>query len=256
VSLLAAAVCPHPPLLVPQVGAGEPVAARDPAAAAVRRLAATRPDVIVVIGADASGADASAVGTRHYPGSAVGDFAGFGVPLRVALEPARAAGDPVLPLSLSVGAWLLAAAGWSGAARGVGVPARTAPAVAAAIGADLVRAAEGADERLALLVMGDGSARRSLRAPGGLDERGDPFDADVIRALRAADPEALLALDPVLATDLLVAGLVPWQVLAGALLAAAPDNTARRSWQGSILYADAPYGVGYLVAVWERGIPA
>ena len=74
--------------------------------------------------------------------------------------------------------------------------------------------------------MGDGSARRSASAPGYLDERAAPFDAAVEQAVRDGDLPALAALDPDLARDLLAAGRPAWQVLAGALPAAAPDAAA------------------------------
>jgi aromatic ring-opening dioxygenase LigB subunit len=89
--------------------------------------------------------------------------------------------------------------------------------------------------------MGDGSARRSVAAPGYVDERAATFDATVAAALKSADVDALLALDPQLAGDLLAAGRASWQVLAGA---AGPGCTAE------LLYDDAPYGVGYFVATW------
>jgi hypothetical protein len=94
-------------------------------------------------------------------------------------------------------------------------------------------------------VMGDGSACRTERAPGYLDERAVGFDAEVARALAEADTGALSRLDPVLAAELLAAGRAPWQVLAGA---------ARGGrFTGALLADEAPYGVGYLVATWTRG---
>ncbi|EIV96015.1 class III extradiol dioxygenase subunit B-like domain-containing protein [Frankia sp. QA3] len=246
-TFVAAAVCPHPPLLVPEVGRGEQVQARAAAVDAVRRLCAARPARIVVVG------DAPAE-TRYGPES-TGSLAGFGVDLRVPLGPPAAgptAAAPSLPLSLTVGAWLLASAGWSGARTALGVPAGHSPRQAAGLGERLV-AQVGRGERLALLVMGDGSARRTLKAPGGLDERAAAFDAAVAAALAGPDPAALLDLDPELAADLLAAGRASWQVLAGALLAATRDDTPSESWSSELTYDDAPYGVGYLVAVWNRG---
>ena len=95
----------------------------------------------------------------------------------------------------------------------------------------------------ALLVMGDGTARRSAAAPGYLDERAEPFDTVVEQAFRDGDVAALAALDPDLARDLLAAGRPAWQVLAGALAATTPARPRTR-----ILYSDAPFGVAYLVA--------
>ncbi|WP_261570644.1 class III extradiol dioxygenase subunit B-like domain-containing protein [Frankia gtarii] len=250
-TFVAAAVCPHPPLLVPEVGRGEQVQARAAAVDAVRRLCAARPNRIVVVG------DAPAE-TRYGPESA-GSLAGFGVDLRVPLGPSAAgsaagpaAVEPALPLSLTVGAWLLASVGWSGERSALGVPAGHSPRAAAGLGERLLAQVK-QNERLALLVMGDGSARRTLKAPGGLDERAAAFDAAAAAALAGPDPAALLDLDPALATELLAAGRAPWQVLAGALLAATRDDTPAEAWSSELTYDDAPYGVGYLVAVWNRG---
>jgi hypothetical protein len=106
-----------------------------------------------------------------------------------------------------------------------------------------VGAAAASGGAAALLIMGDGSARRGLKAPGYDDPRAEPFDASVATALAKADREALLALDPALAEDLMAVGRAPWQALA----AAAEDG---RTWHGELLYARAPYGVGYHVATW------
>ena len=106
----------------------------------------------------------------------------------------------------------------------------------AALGAEL------AEEPVGLLVVGDGAAMHTAKAPGHLDERSGPFDDAVAAALRDADPAGLAALDPDLARELWAIGRAPWQVLAGA--------AAGRAWTGELLYTGAPFGVGYHVAVW------
>jgi hypothetical protein len=88
--------------------------------------------------------------------------------------------------------------------------------------------------------MADGSARRTLKAPGYLDERSAPFDASVERAVRDGDAGSLLAIDPGLARDLMATGRPGWQVLAGALVGQRPAVQVR--------YAGDPFGVFYLVA--------
>ena len=88
--------------------------------------------------------------------------------------------------------------------------------------------------------MADGSARRGLKAPGYLDDRSVPFDAEVVRAVRAGDMDALLAVDDVLARELMATGRAGWQVLAGAM------SNGRPACQ--IRYCDDPFGVAYLVA--------
>jgi hypothetical protein len=161
--------------------------------------------------------------------------------------------------------------------------------------------------------MGDLSARRTDRSPGAFHADAAPFDASVTEAFRSAAPDRLLALDPAQAADLLVAGRVPLQVLAGAFESprvgsarvegalvqrdpaqddpgrgdpgrgdpaqegpawgdpakarargrgdpapqapgrADPAEEATRrggpALRGRVLYDDAPYGVGYLVAL-------
>ncbi|MFC9548041.1 class III extradiol dioxygenase subunit B-like domain-containing protein [Streptomyces sp. NPDC056956] len=244
--LVAAAVCPCPPLLVPEVAAGaapELDAARAACADALGVLAAARPDLLVVAGL------ADGPGVASYPQGTAGSFRGFGVDLGVRLgaspdgtgDAADAEAGGGLPPALAVGAWLLDRAGWTHApVEGLGVPEPLAAERCIQEGRDLAARAE----RVALLVMGDASACRTLKAPGYLDERAAPFDAEVARALEAADTAALRALDPVLAGELQVSGRAPWQVLAGAA-----ENTPLT---GALLYEDAPYGVGYLVATCSR----
>lgn len=245
--LVAAAVCPCPPLLVPQVAAGaapELDAARAACTDALGLLAAARPDRLVVVGpADGSGA-------RTYPRGTGGTFRGFGVDVDVRLGLGEGQGDgdgadPAsselrLPSSLAVAAWLLERTGWSDApieGLGVGEPLEAERCME--IGRDIAARAE----RVALLAMGDASACRTLKAPGYLDERAAPFDASVARALGDGDVAALKALDTGLAQELKASGRAPWQVLAGA--------ADEAGLSGALLYEDAPYGVGYLVATWS-----
>ncbi|MFE2422443.1 class III extradiol dioxygenase subunit B-like domain-containing protein [Streptomyces hokutonensis] len=236
--LVAAAVCPCPPLLVPDVAAGaasEMDAARAACSDALGVLAAARPDRLVVVGpAEQSGRGPHPEGTR-------GSFRGFGVNLDVRLgRDTAAVPEGALPPSLAVAAWLLERTGWSDAPiEGLGVGEPLAAERCIEVGRDIVAHAE----RVALLVMGDASACRTLKAPGYLDERAAPFDAEVARALGAADVAALKALDAELAYELKASGRAPWQVLAGAAEGA--------DLGGALLYEDAPYGVGYVVAAWS-----
>ncbi|MDR3083756.1 MAG: class III extradiol dioxygenase subunit B-like domain-containing protein [Streptomyces sp.] len=238
--LVAAAVCPCPPLLVPEVAEGaapELDGARAACADALGVLAAARPGRLVVVG------PAAESGQGPHPEGTRGSFRGFGVDVGVRLGaggtgPAASEGE--LPPSLAVASWLLERAGWSDApVEGLGVADSLDSGRCVRIGAGLAEQ----DERVALLVMGDASACRSLKAPGYLDERAARFDAEVARALGAADVAALKALDAGLAQELKAVGRAPWQILAGAA-----ENT---HLTGALLYDDAPYGVGYLVAAWS-----
>ena len=229
--LAAIAFCPSPPLLVPQLAAGA-AAELDPLRAAcadaVRRLLDAAPDELVVLGTGPV--------TSWFPPGTTGGLDAYGVPVRVRLPgPAPTAGDPLrpggLPLSLAIGARLLEDAGVRLPCPGLAVAPGAAPAEVDGPG------------RRALLVMGDGSARRSEQAPGYVDARAAGFDADLATALRTGDAAALRDLDPVLGADLLAAGVPAWHTAATA--------ATGRVWDAELLYDAAPYGVGYLVAVWS-----
>ena len=115
------------------------------------------------------------------------------------------------------------------------------PAEVAGMLADRVHSAE----RIALLVIADGSACHGDDAPGRRDDRARTFDGALAEALAAGDPDALrvAAADHDLARALL-ASVDPLTVLA-LLAAGRPPATAE------LLYSDAPLRVGYLVASWR-----
>ncbi|SCK49800.1 class III extradiol dioxygenase subunit B-like domain-containing protein [Streptomyces sp. WMMB 322] len=236
--LVAAATCPSPPLLVPEVAGGaahEMDAARAACDEALGALAEARPDRLVVVGP----AEQSARGT--HPQGARGSFRGFGVDMEVSLGKGEPPADArPLPSSLAVGAWLLDREGWTAApVEGLGVGEPLSRVRCEETGRQLAAGTE----RVALLVMGDGTNCRTVKAPGYFDERATAFDAEAARALGTADADALLALDEELAYELNAAGRSCWQVLAGA----AGGGSALR---GRLLYDEAPYGVGYFVTSW------
>ena len=242
---VAAAVLPHPPLLVPEL-AGGAAGELDPLRAACREALSAvldAADLMVVVG----GGPAWAVPGASAPGS----FRPYGadvevtLPTQVDLElpglppPARL---DELPLSLAVAAHLLAGLDTPpGRVFAATVPSSLGPGAAAAIGHALT-AAGPTGGRVGLVAMGDLSACRTEWAPGAFRAGAAGFDASVAEAFRTGKPERLLDLDPTRAGELLVAGRVPLQVLAGAW----GGGPAPR---GQVLYDDAPYGVGYLVAL-------
>ena len=214
---------------------------------AVSVLGAGRPDLLVVVGGtepdagrdDGHGRHAQEAGTgrvAEFGADAAGSLAGFGV------DWTTGAGEPVLPLSLTIGRWLLERGGLLGPGARVllrAVPADAPTATCLELGRDLARRAR----RVAMLAMGDGSARRSTKAPGYLDPRAQRYDADVAAALASADSAQLARLDPALSAELMAAGRASWQVLAGA--------AAGGQFRGQLHQVAAPYGVGYLVASWK-----
>jgi hypothetical protein len=242
--LVAAAVCPHPPILVPEAtGAG---AAPDAAMAeelgrlrtacdtAVGTLLRHEPDLIAVVG--------GATRTADYPPDAAGSLRPHGVPFTAGH------GQPVLPLSLTIARWLLDRRAEQGQAGGVTMRAiahDASPTECLDLGARTALAAS----RVAMLVMGDGPGRRARGAPAIVDDDADRFDEEIAKALADADARTLAALDPARARALFAAGRAAWQVLAGA---------ARTTWvadgtrfDATLHYAAVPFEVSYYVASWQ-----
>jgi hypothetical protein len=292
--IVAAALCASPPLLHPALTGREAVLPelRSACAKAVARLLREDPEVVVVVGPaavtgerDAGGrfdaaafAPGAAVRGSGVPGSAVAGaavvgsaVAGSAVAGAAVAGAAGLAGAGALPLSLGLGVMLLDQGGYGGPRRLFAVGPDAPAGACAALGAELATGAA----RTALLVMGDGSARRSLKAPGHLDPRAEPFDAEVEQAVRAGRLGALLELDEALARDLMVTGRPAWQVLAGAMpngtgvdvlgadvlgadVLGADGTGVDGVGQGGaavdgalvteVLYCDDPFGVAYLVA--------
>ncbi|MHA3705141.1 hypothetical protein ACXR2U_23465 [Jatrophihabitans sp. YIM 134969] len=239
--IAAAAFCPGTPVLVPVPGAAAP----DPALARVRAAASTAVaslaglDRIVVLGPGATS-------LLHSP-VAEGTLAGFGLDVTVHLgSPACGATDP-LPLSLTVGAWLLREAfGPSSGAVGVACGSDFASSPAAA---DLLGLAA-TDDRIGLLAVVDGAERfppldgpghtaadiaRSGAASAALDDR-------LARALSDGDGDTLADL-PGAPPLTHLGSLAAWRA-AGSLLAG-PGVTAE------LLAREDVHGVGWLVARWE-----
>lgn len=225
--IVGTAVCPHPPLLLRELTGTQDVAAplREACHGALAHLTEAAPDRVVVVG----GAGTTAEHTdAPVPVRAHGGHGG------------RVRPDEALPLSLGVARRLLDETGCALPVELRSVAHDAGEAEIAALAGQIA----GRQERVGLLIMGDGSARRSAKAPGHLDERAFAFDDTVHRALAEGDTGALAGLDPALAEELMVAGRAAWQVMAAAVdLEGAAVRTEVR-------YADDPFGVQYLVGVW------
>ncbi|WP_435106807.1 hypothetical protein [Nocardiopsis synnemataformans] len=243
--IVATAVCPHPPLLLRELGGGlDPLAElRQECASAVEALAAAEPDVLVVVGGhDASGEHTEAL-------APVREFGGTGE---------RVPRERTLPPSLGVARRLLDTVGYRGRVEMLSVAWDASAAEAEELGRRIVAGRTG---RIGLLVLGDGSARRGDRALVYPDERAFAFDEEVRRCLSEGDREGLLRLDPALAAELMAQGRAALQVMAHAHALAADATasdataTATDADRGGpvrprVLYADDPFGVMYYVAVW------
>ncbi len=223
-------ICPPAPLLARELTGLDPVVPelRSACAAAVERMVRSGPEVIAVVG--------PGLRTATWPAAGRLNLSAFAP----ALGPEGGRTERPLPLSLGLGARLLDEAGYRGPRLLRSVDHGEPAEACLRLGADLSRLGH----RVGLLVMADGSACRSLRAPGYLNPAAAGFDAILEQAVRGGDLGPLRSLDHDLARELLAAGRPGWQVLAGAM--------PGRDLVTEIVYAGDPFGVYYLVA-WLAG---
>ena len=155
------------------------------------------------------------------------------VPSTLALLPEYSSvEDPIAELRAAVDAalgWLLE----DGPAA-----VRGATASAKRIGSELLGDYRGSGP--GLLVVANGSATRTEKAPGHLDERAAGFDAQIGAALRSGDLTSLGGLDLDLAAEL-------WAPDAAALAGLGGFSVS----SSQVDYDDAPYGVQYWVVRWQ-----
>lgn len=241
--MLAAVVfVPSAPLLVPEL-AGPAASDTEP----VRRAAldavagALGIDRWVAVGT----ADEATAGLVGEP--LRGTFARFGVDVPVTIDSAItdvATTDPLRRMSLSA-----LIAGWIAERMSLGplsvcsVGSATPPAECVAVGTRLAARLDEGSDAVGVLVVGDGSTALTDKAPGGgRRESAVALNDAIVAALGSADTDTLVALDPAKCDAEGVGGRVAWQVAAGLVgdrsVRAVPD------------FADAPFGVGYVVATW------
>ena len=228
--ITAAAVCPHPPLLFRELTGRRDVAAELRAAclSAVAAATSSDPDVVVVVGGDeVTGSWDSALPARVRRFGTTGG-----------------ADRPGLPLSLGVARRLLDESGWRGRVE-MHTVAWTASVNEVTEVTALAARLSGHEERVALLVLGEGSTRRGDKAPGYLDERAFPFDDAIGNALASGDLDALAGMDAGLAEELMVSCRAPFAVLASVV------RGGHATPRTKLLYEDDPFGVMYFVAAWD-----
>lgn len=173
------------------------------------------------------------------------------VPSTLALLPAYSGLEDPMP---DVRAATLAAVGWLVSShpdeialltapprdRADGVPEPAAVRIGAHLLAEHGFAGAIGEGGKGLLVVANGSAKRSEKAPGHLDQRSLAFDAGVDAALRGGDPRAFADLDVELAADLWAFDAPALRRLAG----------LEGRFAAEVDYAGDPFGVQYWVARW------
>ena len=132
------------------------------------------------------------------------------------------------------------------AARGMstGIGIRVARHLLAEAGFTGDATEETLEERGGVLVVANGSAMRSEKAPGHLDDRSAGFDDAVGQGLRAGDVAALRSLDEALGEDLWAYDVPVLRVLGG--LVEPPEEVV-------VDFDGDPFGVQYWVVRWSCG---
>lgn len=251
-------VCPHPPLLVPEIGRGnlDEVAAT---VAGMERLAeaAGEADTAVIISPHTpTYFDAFTV--KNAP-TLAGDFAAFGCP-HVRTEIANDVDFVETLLAAASGAHVrLEPSADADLDHGILVPlmflrARSLVSLSIMGGypehrrlGELVRAvAENLQRDVLFIASGDMSHRLIRGAPAGYDERGPAFDRRVVELLAEGDFDSLEKLDGELVRRAGECGLRSLIALGGFLGTDATISPQVFSYEG-------PFGVGYLVAGFGLG---
>ncbi|MFA6533940.1 MAG: AmmeMemoRadiSam system protein B [Patescibacteria group bacterium] len=96
------------------------------------------------------------------------------------------------------------------------------------------------NERIGIIASGDLSHRLTKEAPAGYSARGKEFDTKLIELLRNKDVDGIMALDPKLIEEAGECGLRSLLILLGVI--------RKVNYQTEILSYEGPFGVGYLVA--------
>ncbi len=109
------------------------------------------------------------------------------------------------------------------------------------MGEALRKATEG--RNVAIVASGDMSHRLNKQAPAGYSPRGEEFDRKLIELIKKKDTQGILNMDPSLVQEAGQCGCRSVIILLGAL--------KEVEWKPEIISYEGPFGVGYLVARFE-----
>ena len=267
--IIAAAIFPHPPIVLPEVGRGQ----QSGAAGTIRgmtelagHISKLKPDVIAVM--TPHGPAFSDVIAASAAPELSGSMEQFGAPevvltksvdtelLHLMVDEAERANVPLAALDKQALSRLRLRTALD---HGALVPLyfveqaykqykilHLSPGGQAlrkqfAAGQALARAAEKSGRRVLVLASGDMSHKLSATGPYGFDEAGPKFDALVVSAIRSGEPGRILAIDPSLARRAGECGWKPFVFALGAL-----DG---RGIDCKCLSYEGPFGVGYMTAL-------
>lgn len=258
-AIVFAALTPHPPVLIPEVGKDnlDRLAKTQAAMQQLEQeLYAAKPDSVVVLGppSEAVGSSFQINLCANYRGG-FKEFGEHSLQLEwrsdyMAIQQIRAADETQqqVPLTLTSNEEL---------GHGFSVPLfyllahlKTIPIVPIItsslgyqehfdFGKFLHRQLTKINKRFAIIASGDLSHRLTKNAPGGFSKRGKEFDDELVKLLKSSDVKSLLGLDPVLAEEAAESVVRQLAVLLGLLdgMGVSPE----------VLSYEGPFGVGYTV---------
>ncbi len=263
-AILAAAVVPHPPIILPEIGHGEERKIAKTAEAydeVMRRLAALKPETIVITSPH------SVLYSDYFhisPGkSAVGDFSAYGVrSINLDVEydtefvstlsaitqhedlPAGKSGEQEKALDHGTMLPLVFLNRHCSDFRIVRIGLSGLPVLSHYhLGHCIAQAAEQLNRRVVLIASGDLSHKLKTDGPYGFAPEGPQFDRELTDALAAGDFLSILRIPSAFADAAAECGLRSFQIMAGALDAKAVTH--------ELLSYEGPFGVGYGVAFFE-----
>lgn len=267
-SVVFGGICPHPPIMVPEVGreqAGEVASSQEAMRELSGRLKESGAEVMVMISPHAPVfRDAVAINIQPRLKGSLRQFGAAAVNFTLENDPALAdeiaaqaegAGIPVVRLDentlrryqagleLDHGFLVPLSFILRGGVELPFVPVSMGflpPDRLYAFGAAVQKAAGRLNKKVAVLASSDLSHRLTRDAPAGYDPRGEEFDREMVALVKKADSEGILRLDEELVERAGECGLRPIMMLFGAL-----DGLGV---QAEVLSYEGPFGVGYLVA--------
>jgi AmmeMemoRadiSam system protein B len=261
--LVFSAIVPHPPILIPNVGK-EHLAELDKTIRAFNiledELNKAKPDTIIIISPHGElNIDAFNINThQHYISrfEQFGDFSTenkFKADLQFINElkeenetklPVQLISDPQLDHGAGVPLYYLTRKDKS--RRIVPISYSYLPyRKHIEFGETIKNAAYNLDKRYAIIASGDLSHRLAPDAPAGFSPKAKEFDKKLIQLLKKKNIEQILNMDPAIIEDAGECGLRSILILLGAI--------KNMNFEFEMLSYEAPFGVGYLVAMGNLG---
>lgn len=258
-SLVFAGIAPHPPIMVPEVGREAAAEVRGSIEAMrefTERLVKSGAETVVLVSPHAP-LEARAF-VAYKDAQLYGDFANFRAPeARVEAELdeemlnaiSRAASEQGYEVTgirgydldhgTAVPLYFLQRNGWRGRVVALGY-SFLSNEDHLRFGSCIKRAADEAGKAVAFVASGDLSHRLKPEAPAGYYPQAYLFDQEVTEAIRAAQPERIINIDPDLRK---MAGECGYRSM---LVAFGVAENATQDYE--VLHYEAPFGVGYMVA--------